>query len=200
MAGQDLFGDLPAPRPARTAPRRTKVPQAAHAWFFALRPGREDASRIAARAGDLLARHGVSGQRLAPDRLHISLDAVGDDVDAEIVEAACRAADTVRFSAVDVRLDGIETYGGPSLVLVGDEGVAGVRALRLALGCALADQGFRPPTAYGPHMTLCYDPRPAPARTAIEPVVFRATEFALVRSHIGFARHEVVRTWPLASQ
>ena len=49
-------------------------------------------------------------------------------------------------------------------------------------------------------MTLSYDPRHHVARTAVDPIGFRATEFALVRSHIGLSRHEVVRTWPLASQ
>lgn len=200
MANADLFGDLPVPRATPPAPRAAQPSQGAHAWFFALRPSQEDAARIAGLAGDLLARHRVSGQRQAPDRLHISLDAVGGDVDAEVVAAACRAADAVRFPSVEVRFDALAVFGGPTLVLTGDEGVAGVRALRLALGCALADQGFTPPKAFGPHMTLCYRPRPAPPRTPIEPVVFRATEFALVKSHLGFARHEVVRTWPLASQ
>ena len=202
MAPQDLFGDVPAPAP-RTAQRRSQAAQAArHTWFFALRPGAEDAARIDAFASRLLASHGMSGKRMAPERLHITLDLVGHDVDEGTVEAACRAASAVRSPALDVRFDTVATFGAPSapVVLLGAAGLDAVRGLRTALGCALADQGFRPPPAYEPHMTLCYDPRHHLARTPVDPPGFRATEFALVKSHIGFSRHEVVRTWPLASQ
>jgi 2'-5' RNA ligase len=196
---QDLFGDVPAPVP-RPPRRRAPAPaQGKHAWFFALRPGAGDAARIDAFAGRLLASHGVAGKRIGPERLHVSLDAVGHDVDAETVDAACRAADMVQAAAFEVCFDAVETYGGPSLVLLPGDGLAAVQALRLTLACALADEGFKPPKAYGPHMTLCHDPRPSLVRTSVESIGFRAAEFALVKSHLGFSRHEVVRTWPLAS-
>jgi 2'-5' RNA ligase len=86
-------------------------------------------------------------------------------------------------------------------VLRGADGAAGgngLRALRTALGCALADRGFRPSPKYDPHMTLSYDPRARIEPVAVEPISFQAAEFALVKSHVGFTRHEVLRTWPLA--
>ena len=202
MPPQDLFGDVPAParRPAQGRSPARQGPR--HTWFFALRPGAEDAARIDAFASALLAAHGVSGKRIGPERLHVTLDLVGHDVDEATVEAACRAAGAVRVPALDVRFDAVTTFAAPSapVVLLGAAGLDAVRALRTALGWALADQGFRPPAAYEPHMTLSYDPRHHLARTPVAPTGFRATEFALVRSHIGFSRHEVVRTWPLASQ
>ena len=202
MPPQDLFGDAPAPAP-RAAQRRSQAAQAVrHTWFFALRPGAEDAARIDAYASRLLALHGVAGKRMAPERLHVTLDLVGHDVDEATVEAACRAAGSVRVPALDLCFDAITTFAAPSapVVLLGGAGLDAVRGLRTALGIALADQGFRPPPAYEPHMTLSYDPRHHMARTAVDPIGFRATDFALVRSHIGLSRHEVVRTWPLASQ
>ncbi len=200
MPSRDLFGDVPAP--ARPPQRRAPGSQPRHTWFFALRPGAEDAARIDAFAARLLAAHGVTGKRIGPDRLHITLDLVGHDVDQETVEAACRAADAVHVPALDVRFDAVATFAAPSapVVLLGAAGLDAVRGLRSALGYALADQGFRPPPAYEPHMTLAYDPRHHVARTPAAPPGFRAAEFALVKSHIGFSRHEVLRTWPLASE
>ncbi len=197
MTVQDLFGEVPTPSPR---PRRAPVAQPLHTWFFALRPSAADAARIDAFAEGLLASHGVSGKRVSAERLHITLDLVGHDVDEAAVGAACRAAEAVRAAALDACFDAVLTFGTPSgpCVLVGAAGLDAVRALRTELGCAMADQGFTPARAYEPHMTLCYDPRHRVARTTVAPIGFRATEFALVKSHIGFSRHEVLRTWPLA--
>ncbi len=147
-----------------------------------------------------MAKHGVSGKRTGPERLHVTLEIVGHDVEQDRVDAACRAADALRFGPFEARFDTVETFSAPSgpFVLGGGTGLDAVRALRQALAMAMADEGWRPQHAYQPHMTLAYDPRHRVRRTAIEPAAFEATEFALVRSHIGFSRHEVLRTWPLA--
>ena len=198
MTQQDLFGVAPAPgMKSRRGGKPTPQPQ--HTWFFALRPSIEDSQRIYALAERLLVSKGVTGKRIGPERLHITLELVGHDIDVDVVDMACRAADTIHFSFFDARFDAAMTFstpGGP-LVLVGTEGLNEVRKLRSDLGCALADRGFTPPRAYEPHMTLCYDPRHRLARTPIEPIGFRATEFALVKSYIGFSRHEVLRKWRL---
>lgn len=134
-----------------------------------------------------------------PGRLHITLDLVGHDAADTLVDEACRAADTVSFPAVVAHFDSAMTFSAPNgpLVLLGAEGLDDVRKLRTVLGCAMADRGFAVPRAYEPHMTLCYDSRHRLARTPIAPVEFRAAEFALVKSHIGLSRHEVLRTWRL---
>lgn len=201
MAEQDLFGDVPAPAARPREARKTR-PQAAtpqHTWFFALRPAIADAARLDAFAEDLLASHGVTGKRVGPDRLHITLELVGHDSEASVVEAACRAADVLRFPSIDARFDAAVTFSAPSgpFVLLGGDGLNGVRELRTALGCALAEQGFTPSRSYEPHMTLCYDPRNRVERIAIDPIGFQIAEFALVKSHIGLSRHEVLRKWPL---
>jgi 2'-5' RNA ligase len=120
-------------------------------------------------------------------------------VDTVVIDAACRAADTVSSSLLDIRFDAAMSFSGP-LVLVGGEGTDGVRKLRTELGCALADHGFKPPRAYEPHMTVCYDAQSRLAKTPIEPIGFRAEEFALVKSHVGLSRHEILRTWQLAGR
>nr|WP_240147911.1 2'-5' RNA ligase family protein [Luteibacter yeojuensis] len=157
----------------------------------------DDAHRIHALAGDLLASHGIPGKRHDPERLHITLDLVGHDVDDTVVSAACYAADTISLPFFHIRFEAAMSFTGP-LVLVGGEGTEPVRKLRTELGCALADRGFKPPRAYEPHMTLCYDAQRRLAKTPIEPIGFRAEEFVLIKSHVGFSRHEVLRTWRLA--
>jgi 2'-5' RNA ligase len=103
---------------------------------------------------------------------------------------------------ISICLDAAMSYRGSDAFVLRDAdgaaGVNGIRALRTALGCALADRGFRPSPKYDPHMTLSYDPRQRAEPVAVEPISFQVAEFALVKSHVGFTRHEVLRTWPLA--
>jgi 2'-5' RNA ligase len=201
MAEQDLFGDVPAPaaRPREARKARPQVAPPQHTWFFALRPAVADAVHLDAFAEKLLASRGFTGKRVGPDRLHITLELVGHDCAEHVVAAACRAADAVRFAAIEARFDAVMTFSAPSgpCVLLGGEGLDGVRALRTALGCAMAEQDFTLQRSYEPHMTLGYDPRHRVERIAIDPIGFHIAEFALVKSHIGLSRHEVLRVWPL---
>ena len=200
MPEQDLFGDVPAPAPRPSQPRKAAA-QPLHTWFFALRPSAEDAARIDAIASGLRAAHDITGKPVGPERLHVTLELVGHDVDAIRVEAALRAADTLHHQAFDVCFDAAMTFSAPSgpFVLLGDEGLNGVRELRRVLAYAMADQGFSPVRSYEPHMTLGYDARHRAPRVPIVPIEFRATEFALVKSHIGLSRHEVLHTWQLVA-
>lgn len=199
MPEQDLFGDIPAPA-QRSRQARKPAAQPLHTWFFALRPTADDARRIQAFAEGLLSSQGITGKNTGAERLHITLELVGHDVETGVLEAACRAADAMHHSAIDVRFDAAMTFSAPSgpFVLLGDDGLEAVRRLRTTLACVMADQGFAPVRSYEPHMTLAYDPRHRKPRVPISPIGFRATEFALVKSHIGFSRHEVLRIWPLA--
>lgn len=192
MKQQGLFGSSSASAAASTSPTK-------HTWFFALRPSMDDASRLHAFAGMWLPQHGVGGRRIAAERLHVTLELVGHDVDEATVEAAHAAADTIAFPSLAPRFDAVMTFSAPSgpCVMLGTHGLDEVRRLRTELAMAMADRGFAPSRAFEPHMTLSYDPRHRLERTPVEPIAFTATEFALVKSHIGLSRHEVLRTWPL---
>lgn len=190
MPAQDLFGDVPTP---------AKLVAPAHTWFFALRPGAADAQRIHEHAETWLAERGITGKRLDAQRLHITLALLGHDVSEAVLAAGCRAADRVSHAPLDAIFDAALTFSAPSgpCVLVGQAGLDDVRRLRNKLVLTLADAGLKPERAYEPHMTLCYDPRHRLARTEIAPVGFRTTEFVLLKSHIGFSRHELIRSWSL---
>lgn len=199
MPEQDLFGEVPAPAPRQSLPRKPAV-QPLHTWFFALRPSAADAARIRSLAERMLAECGITGKSTSAERLHITLELVGHDVDDGLVEAACHAADTVQRAPIEVRFDAAMTFSAPSgpFVLLGGDGLDAVRELRTELAVAMAERGFSPVRNYEPHMTLGYDSRHRASRSSVDPLSFRALEFALVKSHIGLSRHEVLRTWPLA--
>ncbi|MDP1931612.1 MAG: 2'-5' RNA ligase family protein [Gammaproteobacteria bacterium] len=199
MTQQDLFGA--APQQAKTAQSPNKpTARPTYNWFFALQPSVNDSHRIYATTAELLAAHSVAGKRTPPERLHITLEMIGHDLDAEVLDLACHAADTVSFPAIDVSFNAAMTFsvpGGP-FVLLGTDGLDDVRKLWFELSCALADHGFSPPRSYEPHMTLCYDPRHRLPRIAVEPIGFHAGEFVLMKSHVGLSKYEVVLTWRLA--
>lgn len=202
MTQDNLFGTPPPPPKKRRTASKPSTPAKARpkfSWFFALRPSQVDADRIYAAVAPLLSSHGVTGTRITADRLHITLEWIGDDIEEDVISRACGAADKVRLAPLDASFTGIKTFPAPSgpCVLLGSEGLDSVRKLRSELVRTLAENGFKPPRSYEPHMTLCYDRVHRVARVPIEPIGFHAQEFALVKSYLGQSRHEVIRTWRL---
>jgi 2'-5' RNA ligase len=79
------------------------------------------------------------------------------------------------------------------LVMLGNDGLIAAKAFQQALDTALAGAGFGrgPDPRHAPHLTLRYDDHHVTAHP-IEPVVWAAHEFVLVRSLIGRSRHEAL--------
>jgi len=176
-----------------------------HKLFFALRPDEAAAERI---ARVVTAEHAARGlpARLRPSRVfHITLHYFGyfdGEPDARLVSSACRAASELRWPAFDLWFDGFGSWGPERsprhpFVLVGGQGLEAVRELREALVERLAAHGLGATEPhYEPHLTLRYDPRPAPA-WAFDLPGWVAGEFVLVKSPQGLTRHEVIGRWPL---
>ncbi|MFG6415152.1 2'-5' RNA ligase family protein [Roseateles sp. DC23W] len=179
---------------------------AGHKLFFALRPAAETAERI---ARIVTAEHEARGlaPRLRPSRVfHITLHYFGyfegEEPDERFVAAASRAAAELVWPAFDLRFDTFASWGDERarhhpFVLTGGRCLEAVRKLRDALVARLVARGLAAPQrAYEPHLTLRYDPRPAPAWGVGLPG-WVASEFVLVRSMQGQTRHHVLRRWPL---
>jgi 2'-5' RNA ligase len=172
--------------------------------FFAVLP---DAAALA-QAGEitdmLFSAHGLSGKRLAPRRLHVTLHHVGDfaGLPNDVVTRATAAGEGVRHAPVAIRFDRagsfVRHHRTLPLVLRGGGQVIPLIAFQQVLGEAMARQGFRhvPMSHYTPHMTLLYDPRYVEART-VAPVEWASREFVLIRSLIGKAGYEVLGRWAL---
>lgn len=174
-----------------------------HKLFFALRPDEETAERI---ARTVTAEHEARGlrARLRPSRIfHITLHYFGyfdGEPDAGLVERAALAASELVRPAFDLCFDRLASWGGARhhpFVLTGAQGLEPVRELRDALVERLAAHAMAQPARdYEPHLTLRYDPRPAPAWELSLPG-WVASDFVLVRSPQGQTRHEVLQRWPL---
>jgi 2'-5' RNA ligase len=172
--------------------------------FFAIRPDANAAARIARLARHLRGGHGLTGSPLEAERLHVTLYPLGTyrGLPHGIVAAAGEAAADVAIPPFDVAFDRAASFAGGSrnlaLVLLGDDGVAGLRMLQQALGAAMEKIGLRRPRQprYTPHMTLLYDDRRLAEQT-VETIRWTVHEFVLVRSLLGRARHVRLGGWRL---
>lgn len=172
--------------------------------FFALFPDPATARQARALAEALRLAHGLSGQPLRTERVHLTLCHLGDfaGLPAGLVDDACRAAASLDEPAFDVRLERVGSFvGRPSrlpLVALGDDGVQAVKRFQARLDHALRRYGVLRGGSgnFVPHLTLLYDDRRVPQQP-IEPLQWRATDFALVRSLLGQTRYELLGRWPL---
>ena len=172
--------------------------------FFAVLPDAAATTQAGTITDMLFSAHGLSGRRLNPRRLHVTLDFVGDfaGLPVEVVARAQGAGDALRHAPVAIRFDRagsfVRRHRTLPLVLRGGSQVIPLIAFQHALGQAMARQGFRhvPSAHYTPHMTLLYDPRYVAARE-VTPVEWTAREFVLIRSVIGKSKYEVMGRWAL---
>jgi 2'-5' RNA ligase len=197
--GPEQFGlpgfDEPPPPPAK--PGRP-TPDAPHlSLFFALRPPPEVAACISELAARLRSEHSLTGKLLTPERLHVTLRPMVDD-EAQL-EAAMRAGAGLVQAGIDVSFDrAISFPGSGAFVLRSSDNLPAFGAFRRQLNLAMGDTEAQASRSATPHMTLLYDRKHSVAEHAIEPIGWHASEFVLVRSHVGFSRHETLATWPLA--
>jgi len=190
------FDEPPAPPKPVTASRAT--PDAPHlSLFFALRPTPEAAARVSDLAAHLRSELGLTGKLLSTERLHVTLRAMEDN-DAQ-VESAMRAAASLVHAGLDVSFDRALSFpGSGAFVLRSSDNLPAFGAFRRQLNLAMGDTEAQAARSATPHMTLLYDRRHSIAEQAIAPIGWHASEFVLVRSHVGLSRHETLGAWPLS--
>ena len=180
----------PAPHPRR----RQRL-------FFALLP---DAStrEAMARGVDTQLGAGISGRRTPSALYHMTLSYLGefDSAPASLVDAACRAAATVRVPSFDLRLSCLGSFrqGRGWLWWLGPDATPqGLQALWQALDAALLGARIRrpPDTAFRPHVTVLRGCDRAPPTDALVDIVWPVQEFALISSQAGAYRP--LGRWPL---
>lgn len=192
MSGQMSFAGFDPPREG-AAPHPGPV-------FFALRPDRTEAARLAELASRIRAEAKLHGDIIEP-RFHVSLLAIGHlpALPDRQIDAARRAASTIRMPAFPITFDHVSGFGvgGRTIVLEvpGQDGP--LWALFRSLGMALKRAGV--PTEmsrpFKPHLTLIYADRPL-SKQPIAPVGWTVRSFALIHSHHGRSHHEVIGEWP----
>lgn len=191
-----------------TLPDIGAVPEPTDRLFFAVLPDTAAAERITQLARHLRGEHGLQGRPLEVERLHLSLQGLGDHVGmpSQLVECASQAAAKVALPSFSASFDRVLSFAGKShrpgsraLVMTSSEGLAGLQMLYKTLTVALQTAGAlrRAAASFTPHVTLLYDRQRVAERT-IEPVGWTVREFVLVHSLVGQNRpYTLLGRWPL---
>src|SRR5277367_552093 len=135
--------------------------------LFLTYPDPDTAARIAERVPGLRDEHDLRGKPVAPDRLHITLNHLGDHagVPQDMVSLAQEAAGTLAMSPFDVVFDRVVSFGGKPgnlpFVLRGGDGLGQLLGFQQMLAAAMSKTGSRlgkwAESNFTPHVTLLYD-------------------------------------------
>ncbi|SDS36755.1 2'-5' RNA ligase family protein [Bradyrhizobium canariense] len=175
-----------------------------HSLFFGLLAPTDSATIITKAADDLRHGFGLDGRLIAPERLHVSLHAIGgfDCLPNFIIEKAYEAGSMVSASRFSLIFDSVVSFDNnrakrPFVFLPGYD-LARLFALHDVLGKAMkrARMGRYPRSRFTPHMTLLYDSRMVAARP-IKPIGMEVYDFVLVDSLVGQSRYIELARWPL---
>lgn len=178
---------------------------ARHSLFFALLPPPELAAQVAEATAGWCTRLGLSGRPMEPERLHLTLLWIAPEASPATVTAMKVVAARLVMPPATVVLDRLgrfERREGRSapVVLLSSNPVAleGLQALKRALVARVQAAGYPLQVSAGfqPHMTLLYDRQPVALQPA-GPFVWMAHDIALIHSHVGERRYDVLGRWPL---
>lgn len=199
MSEQFTLAGFDAPPPQPREPLTDRL-------FFALMPDPETAARIAHIAQQLRADHALRGRLVLAERLHVTLNHLGDfpAFPDELADRAIKAAEALpRVPAFDVSFDRAMSFSNRRasnlpFVLRANGGVDAMTALAKALETVMIQAGVMSKRAtFTPHVTLLYDDRGV-AEMPVEPVSWTAREFVLMHSLLGQTKHVMLARFPLA--
>jgi hypothetical protein len=148
----------------------------------------------------------LAGRPAVFSRVHVPLCATGRDqgLCEPLLPALTRAAAAVRASELEVRFDRFASLrlGGQNHALVLRAPPTAATALRFlgnAIGHAQYAQGLYRPAAsrWVAQATMRYLPKALEREIAIEPIVWQAQDFVLIRAVRG--AQDVVGRWKLAA-
>ncbi|HEX3954708.1 MAG TPA: 2'-5' RNA ligase family protein [Stellaceae bacterium] len=147
----------------------------------------------------------LRGRRVERDRLHISLNFVGEyfALPEAPLAAVREAVSTLKVPSFVVSLNAVTSFennGRKPRVFVGDDGVCGVLMLHRTIHEALTKAGLQQGTErrITPHLTLSREDDKLPD-DGVDPVSWRVREFRLIHSRQGQSRHNVLGSWPILS-
>jgi RNA 2',3'-cyclic 3'-phosphodiesterase len=171
-------------------------------FFLAVFPDTETAARIYRLAELLKCARKFGGKVTEQNRLHVTLFFLGDGscLSERLVRLVLAAAAEVRMQPFEVSFDRTASFrGGVSnhpFVLLGDNGLSGLKSFRRTLGAAMTRHSLnrRSNTDFNPHVTLLYKAFEVEEQP-IEPICWTVNEFVLIYSMRG--RHKHLARWPL---
>jgi 2'-5' RNA ligase len=175
--------------------------------FFALFPDVHATREMLELGTKLKSRHRLAGKLHLENRLHLTLDHLGDfaGMPQDIVKAAGVAAGELaaQCNSFPVSLDQVVSFGrgqeSRPLVLR-DSGAnnPGLGEFRGRLWDALAARKIpgASRSSFTPHVTLLYDAQVL-AEQAVGMIAWQALELVLVHSLVKQTRYELLGRWPL---
>lgn len=181
-------------------------PERPERLFFAFFPDAGTAIDVGRFAQEFVFAEDLDGSLLKPERLHVSVQHVGDykRLRSRYVYAASMAGKAVSMHPFEMAFRFITSFEGAAsanggrrrrpLVLLG-EGEAILKFHRI-LGAAMEEWGLKPVRHMTPHMTLFYGPKAVPMQT-VAPIRFWVNEFVLVHSKKGLTQYEMIERWRL---
>jgi len=172
--------------------------------FFAIFPQPPAAETGRQFGQDLSNQHGLSGRLESTDRLHITLDHIGDyhGLPVGIVDSAIQAAAKINQPAFEVVFDRAGSFAGAPgknpFVLQGDNDATALHDFRFILTNTLRAAGVPSKSGkqFTPHITLLRDARLV-SEHPITPLRWIVREFVLVHSLLGRTKHIPLARWPL---
>jgi 2'-5' RNA ligase len=160
--------------------------------LFAVRPDADATRRIA--------RLRTAGDPVREDRLHITLNHLGDyhGLPPALVAQAIEAGEATLAAPFPVALDRVMNFNRGIAVLSGEADIAGMVAFQRTLGVAMSRAGLGRlvEARFTPHVTISYND-PAIEERAVDPIGWIVGEFLLIHSLIGRTEHNVLRSWSL---
>ena len=170
--------------------------------FFAIKPPTAKASAIAQFAAVIRSAHGLCGQSMGAERLHVTLAPchAGRQGLDDAIERAMAVGAALRHHAFPVTFEWTESFysrpGRCPLVLRGEQGLGDLCAFRADLRDRMRRAGLGVDPGFTPHVTLIWADRLV-GQHPVAPICWQAAELLLVQSHVGHSRHTHVAQWRL---
>jgi 2'-5' RNA ligase len=168
--------------------------------FFAVRPPPPFCPKIESLRRTIRRAHGLHGTDIAQERLHNTVASVYHPHRSlkDSIERAREAAATLRHPAFHARFEWTQSFNVHRdrypLVLRGE--LAPLMNFHQALAVQMARKGLPISQNYTPHITLSWADR-AVEEYPIAPLEWQVTEFVLILSISGEARHIILGHWQL---
>lgn len=170
--------------------------------FFALWPNEGIREQISATTDTVCAHFAVDGRLLNPERYHITLRFIGDNVSAQIEAAALEAATEIDVPPFNLRLDQAGSFRNNDIpIWLGPSKIpAELSYLEEALARVFGARPRRRKTSFTPHLTILREANALLPVQPVAPIDWRIEEFVLIRSRFRpQADYEVLQRYPLSA-
>ncbi len=170
--------------------------------FFALWPSEDVRAHVSKAADRLIDERGLTGYKTRPDRYHVTLHYLGDQVGADVESAVRKAAAKIKAPAFVLPLDQIGSFNKRAVpIWLGCHVMpAELKFLEQALRKSLKGLAVAAPRPrFVPHLTILGNATKRLPIRLIDPIAMPVSEFVLIHSTITDAsvEYQVIERYPL---